>query len=61
MRVRCPECGSRKVRCIENGVEVASNRFKCQINGDCFMCGDCDERFVTGLGTDSKQWEIPVE
>ena len=56
MHVKCSECGSRKIRCIENGTVVMTKKFGGSVYGDLYMCLDCDERFVTGLGNDSKGW-----
>lgn len=56
MKLNCPECGSRNVFCMENGVEVKSNYNKDTVDGDLFRCGDCKEVFVTGLGTRAKGW-----
>ncbi len=56
----CPECGSENIMCIETGIEIKSISFSpSELNGDCYICGDCDERFITGLGLDSKNWGVP--
>jgi len=55
MKVSCPECGSKNVFCMENGVDVNSIVNKDSVNGDLFRCKDCKEVFVTGLGTRAKE------
>lgn len=58
--ITCPECGSRRVKCLETGIHIRSRRFKqprSEVNGDLFKCWQCNERFITGLGNDSKAWD----
>ena len=54
--VDCPECNSKRIRCIENGTVVMTKKFGGSVYGDMYMCLDCDARFVAGLGDDSKEW-----
>lgn len=64
--ILCPECGSDKVRCIENGIEIRSHKhtekvndeslLMHEVNGDLYVCTECKQRFVTGLGLNSKEW-----
>ena len=68
MGVVCSECGSERVRCIENGVDVISHKFEpvnaefkdrkgSWVMGDLYECLSCGRRFVTGLGDDSRVWK----
>ena len=63
-KIKCPNCGSEKVRCMDgNGmVSKYGRNLMIDIAPDIWLCGDCKETFLMNdIGSDKKSDKANLE